>query len=84
MELNLVPADYERLQADVHHLRVENASLQSEVRQLKIRLQAQDSSRENEAKSTLPPEPLKAEQSKAAAELLRYRDFSGDDSVAKP
>lgn len=59
MELNLVPADYERLQAEVHRLRLENASLQSEVKQLKIRLQAQDGSRENETKSTLPPEPLK-------------------------
>lgn len=41
LEWNLVPADYERLQAEVHRLRMENANLQSEVAQLKSMLQIQ-------------------------------------------
>ncbi|MDF2651582.1 MAG: putative helicase [Paenibacillus sp.] len=73
MELNLVPADYERLQAEVHRLRLENANLQSEVRQLKNRLQVQDGSRENVATSTLPPETLKEAEADPEQE---YSDFN--------
>lgn len=39
MELNRVPADYERLQAKIHRLHLENASLQSKVKQLRNRMQ---------------------------------------------